>query len=293
MASINNCMDKHFNYGVVWEPGAGGNFLTSRLLSGNDKFTYFQHINEYACGDEEVYMVRKNIKPAKPGQFVLNSHTMPIDFFEYTENIKVNELLVLSPHWISYLLLNTKRLFNFATTPSQLTWMIEEVMRYPNPSIKMHPAMIQDLADDIKEKYGFVVQNDSNNIISAVYIFVSFCYGNNLKANVENFGVFLETWLFNDTMKYRTGLNKKTYKFMTDVKTLSETTKINKIIIGDYEELFFDLHTPWRIGTKQVAEYSLKNLGLLNSISAALPVESRKMWEKFISQQTSRLLSNL
>lgn len=286
-------MDKIFEYGIIWEPGAGGNFLSSRLLSGPDKFNFFPHINEYACGDEEVYMVRKFVKAASPNQFVLNSHQMPLEFFDYAENVRVKELLVLSPHWISFLLLNAKRLFNYATTPSQVTWLIEEVMRYPNPSIKMNPGVVQALADEIKDKWGFQVLSEDNTMISAIYIFIAWCYGNNMQVKQENFGIFLENWLFQATLSYRSKLNSKTYKFLQDVKTLSETGKMDKIIVGDYEELFYDLHVPWRIGTKAVAEYSLKNLGFLNQIISVLPPESRKMWEKFVNNQTTRVLSKL
>ncbi len=286
-------MNKTFDYGIIWEPGAGGNFLTSRLLKNPADYVYLEHINEYMCGDI-VYKVRPTVRPARAEQKILNSHQLPTEFFRSVETVHVKQLLCLAPHWFPFLLLQAKRLFNYPLKPSETTWMVQECMRFPNPSIRYHPGKIQDLCDDIHQQHDFSVQCDQHQWIACgVYIFISWCHGNNLEVDAKHFGKFLEIYVFNETMRFRNQVKTKTYKFLKAVEELSRSGQVDKIIVGDYEELFFDLHVPWHIGTKPVAEYSLRNMGLLTKMTNALPVESRNLWEKFVSSQTTRILNRL
>ena len=281
-----------FEKGIIWQPGAGGNFLTTTLLRRTD--TYIPHVNEYSVTDSDAYKVRDSIQPLA-GQKILNGHQYPQQLLE-TGTARIDELLIVMPHWFDKLILLTKRHFNYSLIPSEQTWLIEQVMRYPNPSFRLKPGRVWDITRMLQNELGISLTHKvagEDVAINMVYIFVSWCYYNNAPIDLDHFGLFISDTIMRDTLKYKQDMDEIIPNHVKQIRKLKETGNVGKIMVTNYEDLFFSLNAPWSVGTKELSEYSLKNIALIQHLVQLLPKEDKITWENIMSIQTKKILDQL
>lgn len=250
---------------VVWQAGASGNFIMAQNLPESEVVSL--QANEYKIANNFKHFLRVS-KELLPEQKILAAHPFPTQWL-IENDVHVNELIMLKPSWFTELLLFTKRMLQYRTSPNDLVWMVQKIY-YLSKGKEIDWHNFKDviglvrITERISEEFSLDVGGLQKQVTLCV-LYMVWIRANNLEDNNDNLAKFITSEIIEPW-------NGKTIKHLDhepyDVAEieLKNTGKVDNVYNVVYEDLFIDCNVVMGLNKSAVKEYSLKNIDILEKI---------------------------
>jgi hypothetical protein len=250
---------------VVWQAGSSGNFIMAQNLPESEVVSL--QANEYKIANNFKHFLRVS-KELLPEQKILAAHPFPTQWL-IENDVHVNELIMLKPSWFTELLLFTKRMLQYRTSPNDLVWMVQKIY-YLSKGKEIDWHNFKDviglvrITERISEEFGLDVGGLQKQVTLCV-LYMVWIRANNLEDNNDNLAKFITSEIIEPW-------NGKTIKHLDhepyDVAEieLKNTGKVDNVYNVVYEDLFIDCNVVMGLNKSAVKEYSLKNIDILEKI---------------------------
>lgn len=250
---------------VVWQAGASGNFIMAQNLPESEVVSL--QANEYKIANNFKHFLRVS-KELLPEQKILAAHPFPTQWL-IENDVHVNELIMLKPSWFTELLLFTKRMLQYRTSPNDLVWMVQKIY-YLSKGKEIDWHNFKDviglvrITERISKEFSLDVGGLQKQVTLCV-LYMVWIRANNLEDNNDNLAKFITSEIIEPW-------NGKTIKHLDhepyDVAEieLKNTGKVDNVYNVVYEDLFIDCNVVMGLNKSAVKEYSLKNIDILEKI---------------------------